>query len=377
MSNFTIYKSQEQKLLKGRRFVASSLNVFLILFLTFASCSNTFAQVVIDNTSSNGPISSSNSITVSHTTGTDNNRLMLVGVSCANRLVTAVAYGGTLLEEVAFFNPTSRTTVYIFQLINPPSGTADVVVTFASNLAGSAVGSVGAMTFSNVDQISPLGSVVTNNGSNNSPSISVPGSASQLIYAVLSADNSNINGTGAGQTEQWRINGARPRSAGSTKPSSGVSTSMTHTLAGNTGWALVGIPINPFPTSDLSVSKLVSESKPFVGQVINFTITATNNGPDNVGGVQVLDFLPDGYTYISDTPTSGTYDFNTGIWDVGQINNGGSETLTLEVVVNSSGPYLNTATVSGLATDNVPGNNTSSVGITICNAGGSPPLYTN
>ena len=69
--------------------------------------------------------------------------------------------------------------------------------------------------------------------------------------------------------------------------------------------------------ADLSVTKTVSNATPNVGDQITFTVTLTNSGPDAATGVQVTDLLPAGLTFVSATPSQGTYDSATGLWDVG------------------------------------------------------------
>jgi len=64
-----------------------------------------------------------------------------------------------------------------------------------------------------------------------------------------------------------------------------------------------------------------------VGSNVTFTVTATNNGPSDASGVQVTDQLPAGLTYVSSTPSAGTYTSGTGVWDIGTLANGGSATL--------------------------------------------------
>ncbi|MDO6760812.1 gliding motility-associated C-terminal domain-containing protein [Tamlana sp. 2_MG-2023] len=100
--------------------------------------------------------------------------------------------------------------------------------------------------------------------------------------------------------------------------------------------------------ADLALTKTVStgNTSPLVGSQIGFQIAVTNDGPQNATGVEVTDILPAGYTYVSSITTSGTYDETTGLWNIGTINNSTTETLTMLVVVNASGPYLNTAEVT-------------------------------
>ena len=57
---------------------------------------------------------------------------------------------------------------------------------------------------------------------------------------------------------------------------------------------------------------------------MTFTVTATNNGPAAVTGVHVTDLLPSGYTFVSATPSVGTYAAATGSWAVGTLTGTGS-----------------------------------------------------
>ena len=41
---------------------------------------------------------------------------------------------------------------------------------------------------------------------------------------------------------------------------------------------------------------------------MTFTVTLTNNGPDTATGVQVTDLLPAGLSFVSATPSQGSYD---------------------------------------------------------------------
>ena len=69
--------------------------------------------------------------------------------------------------------------------------------------------------------------------------------------------------------------------------------------------------------ADLALTKTVSDPTPNVGDQITFTVTLTNSGPDTATGVVVNDLLPAGLTFVSATPSRGTYDAATGTWTVG------------------------------------------------------------
>ena len=114
-----------------------------------------------------------------------------------------------------------------------------------------------------------------------------------------------------------------------------------------------------FAQSDLVVTKTINNTTPLVGSNVIFTITARNNGASNNNNVTVNDLLPSGYTYVSNTTSRGTYNSTTGVWTIGNLNNGASATLTITATVKSSGIYTNTATIntsSGISDPNLSNN---------------------
>ncbi|WP_422349955.1 PKD domain-containing protein [Flagellimonas sp.] len=117
--------------------------------------------------------------------------------------------------------------------------------------------------------------------------------------------------------------------------------------------------VEPVPVlvSDLILRKSVDILSPLVGEEVIFNISISNLGPSDVTGVQVLDLLPTGYTYISNNRTAGVYTPATGIWDLnGVIPNGTTETLNIVATVNASGDYFNVTEV--IASDNLDPNST-------------------
>ena len=88
--------------------------------------------------------------------------------------------------------------------------------------------------------------------------------------------------------------------------------------------------------ADVQLTKTTSNPMPNVGQQFTFTVTAINNGPLNATGVVVTDPIPAGLTFNSATPSQGTYDPSTGIWNIGIIPNTGNATLDLFVTPTAS-----------------------------------------
>jgi gliding motility-associated-like protein/uncharacterized repeat protein (TIGR01451 family) len=112
--------------------------------------------------------------------------------------------------------------------------------------------------------------------------------------------------------------------------------------------------------ADLELTKDVDIFEPYAETNVEFTINLTNVGPSNGTGVVVKDMLPSGYTFVSYSSTIGTYDANSGIWNVGTILNDATETLTIVAYVLPIGEWINVAEViasNEFDIDSTPGNN--------------------
>jgi large repetitive protein len=114
--------------------------------------------------------------------------------------------------------------------------------------------------------------------------------------------------------------------------------------------------INVPPAADLAVTKNVDVSHPDVGDNVTYTIVAGNNGPDDATSVTVTDALPAGLSFVSATPSAGSYASNT--WTIGDLDNGDTATLTLVATVDDLGSIANTAVIDGTEYDPVLANNT-------------------
>lgn len=115
--------------------------------------------------------------------------------------------------------------------------------------------------------------------------------------------------------------------------------------------------------ADLQITKIVDVRTASVGSNVTFTITATNNGPSPATGVTVTDVLPVGYTFVSATPSVGTWFAPT--WTINNLGVGASATLTIVATVIPRGGYANTATITGNQTDPDLTNNTATATIRV------------
>lgn len=149
----------------------------------------------------------------------------------------------------------------------------------------------------------------------------------------------------------WTIicsNGESKTGSGSSYNFSGLKSgkSYTFTVLNSNGCASpVSAQAIINATACLSVLKVVDNPLPIAGSNVVFTISVTNGGPDNATGVYVLESIPDGYEYVSNTADSGTYDQTSGIWTIGDLAVNAKATLKITVKVNTKGEYTNTATV--------------------------------
>ena len=125
-------------------------------------------------------------------------------------------------------------------------------------------------------------------------------------------------------------------------------------------------PIPPIKTVDLTVNKTVNSSHIIKGDTISWIITVYNNGPDTATNVKVTDLLPKGLVYINSTASKGSYNPNTSIWTIGDLNLG--ETVTLHIITKvnvSNTTLINSVNITGEEKDWNLSNNYPSANITI------------
>jgi uncharacterized repeat protein (TIGR01451 family) len=92
--------------------------------------------------------------------------------------------------------------------------------------------------------------------------------------------------------------------------------------------------INITPPIDLEVEKTVNAGIPVIGNNYTFKIKVTNNSATVGTGIFIRDNLPNELTYVSDDG-GGFYDSNSGIWNVGTLNSGVSDSLEITATLNT------------------------------------------
>jgi uncharacterized repeat protein (TIGR01451 family) len=91
----------------------------------------------------------------------------------------------------------------------------------------------------------------------------------------------------------------------------------------------------PTTEADLEVSTVVDNPTPINGETVNYTITVTNNGPDDAASFTVQTTYPAGLTYsggsVSGSPGASAINYGT-YWEVvtsAPLTSGSSMTATL------------------------------------------------
>lgn len=115
---------------------------------------------------------------------------------------------------------------------------------------------------------------------------------------------------------------------------------------------------NATSQTDVSIIKIIDDNTPNLGQTVVFTLSVTNIGPIQATGVEVMDLLPDGYTFVS---SDGAYNNLSGVWTIGILDPLDNVQLHITATVDISGPFDNSAALDydDIINDLNPGNNIS------------------
>ena len=131
----------------------------------------------------------------------------------------------------------------------------------------------------------------------------------------------------------------------------------------------MGWPIAPAAVADVTITITDTPDPIVINHNLTYTITVSNNGPDEAAGVYMGDTLPTGVTYVSATSSQGScMGTHTITCALGSISNGASANVTLVVTptVAISG-LTNTASITSSTSSDTNTNNNSSTANTTVN----------
>ena len=121
-------------------------------------------------------------------------------------------------------------------------------------------------------------------------------------------------------------------------------------------------PGNKTSESDLDIVKVVYSVD---GDRIVWAISVINNGPDKASNVRVYDVLPETLKFVSSAVSAGSYDANTGIWTIGDMENGDEAVMFIETIALGFGEFTNEANVTSDTPDPNPKNNNGNATVVI------------
>lgn len=243
-------------------------------------------------------------------------------------------------------------------------------------------GDTGANLLQNFPMLSSAGST-TNNDSNIQGTLnSAP--SSTFTVQFFSSPGCDAGGSGEGQ---FFIGST----VVTTDASGNASFNVTFPVVGELGRAITATAFDsqgntsefsPCVTfagaSELEIALTASPPSVTVGSNITYTITLTNNGPNNASSVVVSDMLPASTSFVSCSSTlsgmcGGTGNNRTITFNAIQMGEVATITITAKVVCSvATGTIIqNTATVTSPQNDEDTGNNSATASVTAFNPGSS------
>jgi|GEM_PF-1702642 len=203
--------------------------------------------IVVDNSTS--AKTNGTTLSWSHTVGNGTNRILIVGV--ANRdgtkSIASVSYGAQNLTSIGSQAGGGNSVgVALYQLLNPPVGAATVTVVFNSAVTISA----GAVSFTGVSQMVPLGTFASAGGTSSSGSVNVSSGINEFVVDIMGATGDGLSLTpGGAQAQRWNLAtgtaGGDVLGGGSTQNGTPVTT-MSWTLGASKAWAIGAVSLNPY-----------------------------------------------------------------------------------------------------------------------------------
>jgi len=183
-------------------------------------------------------------LTWSHTvTAGYANRLLVVGISVdADHNATGVTYDGNALAFLGGqTDGPNKSRVELWYLVAPPTGTADVEVSFADAIDDAVV--AGATSWRAIHQSTPFGTAVFASGDSATASATVSSATSEIVVDVVSADATSVS-VGGGQSEHWNANPDKIGGGGSSEAGA-ASVTMSWAVSGGADWAIGAVPLKP------------------------------------------------------------------------------------------------------------------------------------
>lgn len=127
------------------------------------------------------------------------------------------------------------------------------------------------------------------------------------------------------------------------------------------------------PSADLAIGIGSDRSTARAGQVVTYTVTVDNFGPDNAANVVVNSVIPSGSTFVSANASKGNFtappvgQSGTVTWNLGTLADSSQESaqIAVTVLLKGKGTVTNTASVTASTSDPNTANNSASLSISL------------
>lgn len=205
-------------------------------------------KVAFDDVSS-GEAGGVTELTFTSHTVAGSNRFLVVSVQWSDttntRTVSTVTFGATSLTRLGgAANGTTGSDIWYVN--NPAAESRTITVTMSQTTDRI---TAGAISFTNVNQTTQLGSIATNTGSDDTPTVNTTTVTGDMVVdsACMAADTTQT--AGASQTERYEQRGAgggqNQTGAGSTEVATGTTTTMDWTFGSSAAWATCAVALKP------------------------------------------------------------------------------------------------------------------------------------
>lgn len=140
------------------------------------------------------------------------------------------------------------------------------------------------------------------------------------------------------------------------------------------GWSITLTTANPVGyVADDYLTMMASSTNLLLGSSVTISIGVTNYGPSISSNVVVSDNLPNGFSLVSSSPSTGSVVFSDPIvaWNVGNLPINTGAQLNLTIQANASGTAIDSASVSASTPDQNPSDGFANVFFNVVQA--TPP----
>lgn len=197
-----------------------------------------------DASSSGSQTNAGTTLTYAHTIGGTANYLK-VGVAANNvnpGPITGVTWNAVAMTRLGSeLAPDTNLVVSYWYLVNPATGTHNVVVTTTT---GTDAIASGASSYIGVDTSTPHGTPATATGTSTAPSVNVTSASGELVVDAVGVHDTTL--TACGQTQRVNVNDVGPNvSQGDADAAGAASVTMSWTAALSMGWGIIGVALKP------------------------------------------------------------------------------------------------------------------------------------